>query len=169
MEGFDLHFSPLWGRKIMEWPSRPAILMHQYSRFPFTVLRTATGKRGIFPRTKKVSTGHFFTFASLRPSFQIPRPISKESPPLWGGLSLLKTNPNFNTTAPPFEIRGCNFLSGGCIFDLGGAFRSICPLDVSCTNPSTTFFLQNHLPFYQFWRHNEFLAKRLFCKICRNS
>ena len=25
MEGFDLHFSPLWGRKIMEWPpSRPA-------------------------------------------------------------------------------------------------------------------------------------------------
>ena len=30
----------------------------------------------------------------------------------------LKTDPNFNTNAPPFEVRGC-------IFDLGGAKRDL--------------------------------------------
>ena len=29
---------------------------------------------------------------------------------------LLKTNPNFNTNAPPFEVRGCIFSLGGAIF-----------------------------------------------------
>ena len=51
----------------------------------------------------------------------------------------------------------------------GGAFRSICLLDVSYTNPSTTFFLQNHLPFYQFWRHSGFRVKLFFCWTCRSS
>ena len=36
----------------------------------------------------------------------------------------LETNPNFNTNAPPFEVRGCKVI-------LGGAFlvRGVQPLD----------------------------------------
>ncbi len=37
-----------------------------------TVLQTASKVLGIFPRTKKVSTGHFFTLASLGPSSSNP-------------------------------------------------------------------------------------------------
>ena len=31
-------------------------------------------------------------------------------------LGIMKTNPNFNTNAPPFEVRGCKVILGGCIF-----------------------------------------------------
>ena len=37
-----------------------------------TSLWDAVSCTGIFPRAKKVSTGHFLTFASLRPPFRIP-------------------------------------------------------------------------------------------------
>ena len=40
-----------------------------------------------------------------------------------GGLLLLKTNPNFDTNAPPFEVRGCKVILGGAFFSQGGANR----------------------------------------------
>jgi hypothetical protein len=33
---------------------------------------------------------------------------TKKTPPI-GGVFSLKTNPNFNTNAPPFEVRGCKY------------------------------------------------------------
>ena len=57
-------------------------------RFSFSIyipLRDASGKRGTLPRAKKVSTGHFLTFASLRPPFRVPSGIyQKKQMPLWG-------------------------------------------------------------------------------------
>ena len=38
-------------------------------------------------------------------------PGQKESTPQ-GGAFFLKTNPNFDTNAPPFEIRGCKIILG---------------------------------------------------------
>ena len=35
--------------------------------------------------------------------------------------SYLKTNPNFNTNAPPFEVRGCKVILGGAFLGQGGA------------------------------------------------
>ena len=35
--------------------------------------------------------------------------------------SFLKTNPNFDTNAPPFEIRGCRVVLGGAFYAEGGA------------------------------------------------
>ena len=34
----------------------------------------------------------------------------------------MKTNPNFDTNAPPFEVRGCKIILGGCIQSLGSKF-----------------------------------------------
>ena len=31
----------------------------------------------------------------------------------------MKTNPNFDTNAPPFEVRGCKVILGGAILDWG--------------------------------------------------
>ena len=33
----------------------------------------------------------------------------------------MKTNPNFNTNAPPFEVRGSKVVLGGAFFSQGGA------------------------------------------------
>ena len=33
----------------------------------------------------------------------------------------LKTNPNFDTNAPPFEIRGCKVILGGAFLGYGDA------------------------------------------------
>ena len=33
---------------------------------------------------------------------------------------LLKTNPNFDTNAPPFEVRGCKVILGGAFYAGGG-------------------------------------------------
>ena len=49
------------------------------SLFPSTSLRDTSGKRVILPRAKKVSTGHFLTFASLRPPFRVPSGITQKS------------------------------------------------------------------------------------------
>ena len=35
--------------------------------------------------------------------------------------SYLKTNPDFNTNAPPFEVRGCKVILGGAFLGQGGA------------------------------------------------
>ena len=40
-------------------------------------------------------------------------------------LALLKTNPNFNTNAPPFEIRGCKVILGGAFSCQGGCKSSL--------------------------------------------
>ena len=36
-------------------------------------------------------------------------------------VSLVKTNPNFDTNAPPFEVRGCKVILGGAFLRKGGA------------------------------------------------
>ena len=33
----------------------------------------------------------------------------------------MKTNPNFDTNAPPFEVRGCKVILGGAFYAEGGA------------------------------------------------
>lgn len=48
-----------------------------------------------------------------------------------GVSSFLKTNPNFNTNAPPFEIRGCKVILGGAFLSKGGAkLSTIHTLDI---------------------------------------
>ena len=37
----------------------------------------------------------------------------------------MKTNPNFDTNAPPFEIRGCKDILGGAFFNSGGCKQKI--------------------------------------------
>ena len=38
-----------------------------------------------------------------------------------GSGPCLKTNPNFNTNAPSFEVRGCKVILGGAFYAEGGA------------------------------------------------
>ena len=52
---------------------------------------------------------------------QIPLLRSKKSPYPDGYGDFLKTNPNFNTNAPPFELRGCKVNLGGAFLSRGGA------------------------------------------------
>lgn len=47
-------------------------------------------------------------------------------------LHFLKTNPNFNTNAPPFEVMGCKFILGGAF--LGQGVQRVIPN--SCANSS---------------------------------
>jgi hypothetical protein len=37
----------------------------------------------------------------------------------FGVVFFLKTNPNFNTNAPPFEARGCKVILGGAFLSQG--------------------------------------------------
>ena len=47
---------------------------------------------------------------------------NKQNPnPMGSDLRSLKTNPNFDTNAPPFEIRGCKVILGGAFLSRGGA------------------------------------------------
>ena len=39
------------------------------------------------------------------------------------GGGFLKTNPNFNTNAPPFEARGCKVILGGAFLSQGGGAK----------------------------------------------
>ena len=41
----------------------------------------------------------------------------------------LKTNPNFDTSAPPFEVRGCKVILGGAFFSQGVQHKCV---NVSC-------------------------------------
>ena len=45
----------------------------------------------------------------------------------------LKTNPNFNTNAPPFEVRGCKVILGGAFSCQGGqiGFRGVQTLAIN--------------------------------------
>ncbi len=54
-----------------------------------------------------------FFLALQIPSEQIKRTIND-------GSFYLKTNPNFNTNAPPFEVRGCKVILGGAFSCQGG-------------------------------------------------
>ena len=74
------------------------------SRSPFTVLRTAPGDRGIFPRPKKVSTGHFLTFAALRPAFQIRPHQQKINPIRMDGVYFLAEKEGFEPSIPFWGI-----------------------------------------------------------------
>ena len=66
----------------------PLLHFCNHSSFPFTVLWTTPGNKGTFPRTKKVSTGHFFTpVCGLVPFFQVPHTKRKGHP--FGCPSLL--------------------------------------------------------------------------------
>ena len=42
-----------------------------------------------------------------------------------GEIKVLKANPNFNTNAPPFEVRGCKVILGGALYAEGGAVLNI--------------------------------------------
>ena len=55
--------------------------------FLSTPTRGASRNQRILPRTKKVSTGHFFTpVCGLVPSFRIPQPIQIRKPTRWVGF-----------------------------------------------------------------------------------
>ena len=58
---------------------------------------------GFSPRTKKVSTGHFFTPAAPGPSFRI-RYSANKKPPRWGGFLL--ANDGYWDTKSPFCGKG---------------------------------------------------------------
>ena len=59
------------------------------SLFPSTSLRDTSGKRGALLRAKKVSTGHFLTFASLRPPFRVPSGIDQKADSGMGGEGMV--------------------------------------------------------------------------------
>ena len=82
---------------------------------------------------------------------------------------LLKTNPNFNTNAPPFEVRGCKVILGGAFLSQGGAIKATCPLDASCTNLLTTFRFLIRSRFYLSLHDNEFLAMLFFLRFGHSS
>ena len=76
------------------------------ARSPFTVLRTAPGDRGIFPRANKQSTGLFVApVCGLVPPFQIPLPGYKKDPHrmVWVFFMAEKEG---------FELLGCLALGG---------------------------------------------------------
>ena len=54
----------------------------------------------------------------------------KSLPPTKKGHRLvsfsLKTNPNFNTNAPPFVVRGCNVILGGAFSHWGVQITLLC-------------------------------------------
>ena len=56
-----------------------------------------------------------FKWVRIPPPYKIKNPTTNVV-----GL-LLKTNPNFDTTAPPFESRGCKAFLGGAFSCQGGA------------------------------------------------
>ena len=47
-------------------------------------------------------------------------PDTKKSLTAKAVRDFLKTNPNYNTNAPPFEVRGCKVISGGAFVIRGG-------------------------------------------------
>ena len=47
--------------------------------------------------------------------------LEKQKTALLGGFLFLATNPNFNTNAPSFEVRGCKVILGGAFSCQGGA------------------------------------------------
>ena len=80
--------------------------------FPPTVLRTAFGKAGILPRTKKVSTGHFFPRARARGRpFESHLCTKKAAPP--AGVLLFwrrewDSNPRWVAPSPVFKTGSLN-------------------------------------------------------------
>lgn len=45
----------------------------------------------------------------------------KKRSKLYKACSGMKTDPNFNTNAPPFIVRGCKVILGGAFLGQGGA------------------------------------------------
>ena len=69
-------------------------------------LRDETGCAWIFPRTKKVFAGHFFTPPSVGPSFQIPPSTAeKRTPSGWMGFFFLAEKEGFEPSIPFWGIR----------------------------------------------------------------
>ena len=55
----------------------------------FTPVPGASIRLWILPRTKKVSTGHFVTPASLGPAFRIPLTLRQQKQPPKGGVFIV--------------------------------------------------------------------------------
>ena len=72
---------------------------HHYGSVP-TSLRDAFPVPWIFPRPKKVSPGHFLTFAALRPAFQIRPHQQKRTPIRMDGCSFLAEKEGFEPSKP---------------------------------------------------------------------
>ena len=72
---------------------------HHYGPVP-TSLRDAFPVPWIFPRPKKVSTGHFLTLAALGPAFQIPLPDIKKTHTEWCGSFLWRRRRDLNPRYP---------------------------------------------------------------------
>ena len=70
-----------------------------------------------FDRKQSIVFG-FAEWSSSLPPFSFTQ--KKKRYPV-GYPFFLKTNPNFNTNAPPFEIRGCKVILGGAFSCQGGA------------------------------------------------
>ena len=95
------------------------------ARSPFTVLRTAPVDRGIFPRPKKVSTGHFLTFAALRPAFQIRPHQQKINPIRMDGVYFLAEKEGFEPSKPFWGLHDFQSCALGQLRDFSKWRRSI--------------------------------------------
>ena len=95
------------------------------ARSPSTVLRTASVDRGIFPRPKKVSTGHFLTFAALRPAFQIRPHQQKINPIRMDGVYFLAEKEGFEPSIPFWGIHDFQSCALGQLRDFSKWRRSI--------------------------------------------
>ena len=94
------------------------------ARSPFTVLRTAPVDRGIFPRPKKVSPGHFLTLAALGPAFQIRPHQQKKTPIRMDGCSFLAEKEGFEPSKPFWGLHDFQSCALGQLRDFSIPFLS---------------------------------------------
>ena len=120
------------------------------ARSPFTVLRTAPGDRGIFPRPKKVSPGHFLTLGSLGPAFQIRPHQQKTNPIRMDGVCFLAEKEGFEPSIPFWGIHDFQSCALGQLRDLSKWRRSI-DLLILHQHPRfvNTFFQKFQIIFYR--------------------
>ena len=72
--------------------------------------------RTLFGGVVVMRNGHVFVAFVINDRKKEKSPKQESA---WG--SHLKTNPNFNTNAPLFEVRGCKVILGGAFLGQGGA------------------------------------------------
>ena len=95
------------------------------ARSPFTVLRTAPGDRGIFPRANKQSTGLFVApVCGLVPPFQIRPHQQKRTPIRMDGCSFLAEKEGFEPSKPFWGLHDFQSCALGQLRDFSIPFLS---------------------------------------------
>ena len=95
--------------QITEWVSVLALMKTEYNPRPLgRILKSMDS-----PTDETICHRHIVCLAFDEAVLSNPSSNVKKCRYPFGYLHFLKTDPNFNTNAPPFEARGCKVILGG--------------------------------------------------------